>query len=251
MKSLMILRKVALISLGTALLVQLHGCATTEKEEVPQFTADPMAFEYALGKAIELQILIEECTRLDAEFEPVARDAQQAWYSRNWPQVHVADTEYSAKLSSNVIEYNNQELSLVAVKYYNDTRKKVVRSLDASRRSYSNVIARCNTRLGHYSSGIEDIAARNLNADMYLKSLVTEPVPEPYDVPKLSGTMEISYEPGRSQYNIERTMHESQCKDGQILTLRNEWPYEVYGVYCENRKTIFIACVWGNCEVQE
>lgn len=228
-------------------LMQLQSCSTSAPETVaPTFTADPTAFEYAVKQAAEFQIYADECSGLSSQLAAQAQSALNSWNQRNWPQVYIADQNYSKNLESQTILYNGEKISLPAVSLYADIKKSVKMKLDQTRHSHSNIIATCNTKLTGYESGQYDLST-NRNADLYLKSLVTGDVPPAYKVPALTGTLNVLSVPGRSQFNLEKTLQDEGCASARILTLRNEWPHESYGAFCADGKTTFVACEWGEC----
>ena len=232
----------------TASVLLLQGCAS-QKEVAPQFTADPAAFDYAVSEAVIMQLNTSECGKLGGDMSTKANDAASAWYQRNWPQVQVADQNYTQKLASKTIVYNNEKIALPAIKLYSTAEKNIRIQLDQTRHSRSSIMDFCNRKLTGYKDGTLDLS-RNQNADLYLKSLATSPATTPYKIPLLAGSLVTNSNPGRSQFNLEKTMGESGCVNGEILTLRNDWPYEVYGAFCAGDKTVFISCEWGECKAQ-
>lgn len=230
---------------GLAILMQ--SCSSSKKETAaPIFTPDPAAFEYALSKAADVQLYSAECSTLSAEMEGKAKAALESWNQRNWPQTHAADQQYTQKLKDQTIIYNNEKISLPAVNLYAEIQKTIKIKLDQTRHSRTNVIDTCTSRLAAIDAGQYDLS-QNTNADLYLKSLVTEITPPAYKVPTLAGSLNVLSSPGRSQFNLEKTLRESGCESAKILTLRNEWPHESYGAFCPNGKTVFVGCEWGEC----
>jgi len=238
--------KHASLALGLASVVLGSGCAT--KEEEPQFTADPGAFEFAVAEAITLQLYSSVCSEFGEDMEALAKSAADSWYDRNWAQTRAADESYSNSMSSSVVEYNGEEIALSAVRMREDVIEVVYRRLDQTRRTYSSVLQNCTSKLEQYRDGALDLADKDMNADLYLRSLVTGGASSPYVVPRLAGSLRVSRDPGRSQYSIERAMQEWNCANGEILTIGNQWPNEAYGIYCEGGQTIFVSCSWGTCE---
>lgn len=226
----------------------LQGCSAP-KEITPAFTADPAAFEYGVSEAMEMQIYISECGKLGGDTRTQADAAAKSWYERNWPQTQAADIGYSQKLAEHTIVYNEEKIALPALKKYATLEKSVQLRLDQTRHSRSSVVDICTRKINSYKDGSMDLS-RNQNADLYLKSLATSPAIAPYKVPSLTGNLVTNNDPGRSQYNLEKTMSASGCVSSEILTLRNDWPYEVYGAFCADGKTIFVRCEWGECQLQ-
>ena len=235
------------ILLATGALI-LQSCSAP-KEVAPTFTADPAAFDYAVSEAVDMQIYTKECSKLGGDTDTKAKEAAAAWYQRNWPQVQAADKGYSQSLASHTISYNNENIALPAVKLYADKEKNILMRVDQTRHSRSSVQDFCARKMTSYKDGSLDLS-RNKNADLYLKSLATSPAAEPYKIPSLAGNLVTNSNPGRSQFNLEKTMNASNCVNGEIMTLRNDWPYEVYGAFCEGGKTIFVSCEWGECKAQ-
>lgn len=222
----------------------IMGCAT--KEEAPTFTADSAAFDFAVNEAVIMQLYTEKCAAFGDDMADLANEAKLAWNGRNWAQVHVADKMLRESMSENTVKHNGEIIALQTVKMKDEVEEKVARRLDQSRRTYSSVLRNCTIKLEGYRDGL-DLSEKDSNADLYLRSLVAS-TPAVYSVPSLAGSLRILREPGRSQYNIERSLQKWDCANGEILTLVNEWPNEAYGVYCANKKTLFITCSWGDCE---
>jgi len=240
--------KIAALPISLAALSLLQSC--TEKEVVPQFTADPAAFDYAVSETAEMQLYVQECSKLGADLQKMASEAQTAWYQRNWPEAQVADASYSQKLAAQTLTYNNERVALPAIKLYASLEKEIKLRLDQTRHSHSNVVDYCSRKLASYKEGTMDLS-RNKNADLYLKSLASNTASAPFKIPSLSGSLVVNNDPGRSQFNLEKTLNEQGCTDSEILTLRNDWPYEVYGAFCGGSdKTIFVTCEWGECKSQ-
>jgi hypothetical protein len=161
----------------------------------------------------------------------------------------VADANYSQKLAAQTIVYNNEKIALAAIKKYATLEKNIQLRLDQTRHSRSSILDICARKLASYKDGTMDLS-RNANADLYLKSLATGSAVAPHKIPSLAGTLVTNSNPGRSQFNLEKTLQASGCVNGEILTLRNDWPYEVYGAFCADEKSIFVSCEWGECQVQ-
>ena len=229
-----------LIALSTAALL-LGGCAS--KDNAPKFTADPMAFETAMSQAIELEIYSTQCAVFSAETEALAKQAVTEWNKRNWPQVDAADKQYSNQLCDQTFDYNNERIALSAIKFRAEVEKDALRHLDSTRQAHSNIHDICDHRLADFRDGKLDISS---NTNLYLKSLASN-AGEPHRVPTLAGTLELSAKPGRSQYDIEKNLNEWNCQNAEILTLRNDWPHEGYGIFCDSKQTIFVTCEWGEC----
>jgi len=240
--------KIAALSVSLTIMSLLQSC--TEKEVAPQVTADPAAFEYAVSETAEMQLYAQECSKLGGDLQSMALEAQSAWNQRNWPQAQMADIKYSEKLAPQTLTYNNEKVALPAIRLYGALEKEVKLRLDQTRHSHSNVVDYCSRKLASYKEGAMDLS-RNKNADLYLKSLATTSAGAPYKVPSLAGTLAANSNPGRSQFNLEKKLSEQNCGDSEILTLRNDWPYEVYGAFCSgSEKTIFVTCEWGECKTQ-
>jgi len=234
-------------AIGVTALLLLQGCGGP-KELAPQFTADPAAFDYGVSQTAEMQLYTQECGKLGGTLSTSANEARTAWYQRNWPQAHAADVGYSQKLASQTLNYNNETVALPAIKLYAGIEKEILLKLDQTRHSLSSVTDTCNRKLAAYKDGSLDLS-QNKNADLYLKSLASS-APATYKVPSLAGSLQPSSLPGRSQYTLEKTLTEWNCADGEVMTLRNDWPYEVYGAFCTSGKTVFITCEWGECKTQ-
>lgn len=233
------------IAAGLAMLIQ--SCSSSKKEvAAPLFTPDPAAFEYAIGKAMEVQLYAAECSMLSVEMAAKSQAALQSWNQRNWPQTYVADQQYTQKLKDQTIVYNNEKISLPAVNIYAEMQKTIKTKLDQTRHSRSNVVDTCTNRLTAIDTGQYDLS-HNTNADLYLKSLATDNPPSAHKVPTLAGSLNVLSSPGRSQFNLEKTLRENGCESAKILTLRNEWPHESYGAFCANGKAVFVGCEWGEC----
>ena len=140
-------------------------------------------------------------------------------------------------------------ITVRAVKLYAELEKSAKTKLDQNRHSRASIVTLCTKRITGYRDGSLDIA-QNKNADLYLRSLASASSSQPYKVPTLAGTLKPASLPGRSQYNLEKTLLERGCANAEILTLRNEWPYEVYGAFCDNKKSVFVSGEWGECESQ-
>jgi hypothetical protein len=224
------------------------GCA--HKEIAPAFTADPAAFEYAVGEAAKMQLYMEGCTAVDSGLTPQTEEAMTVWYQRNWPQVDVADTSYSQKLADQVITYQGAKIALPAIRLRTNIEKDIQLQLDQTRHTHTTILATCSRRIAGYKDGSFDLSVNNKNADLYLKSLVAPGAAPaaPHTAPLLANNLKVSGTPGRSEYTLEKTLLDLKCGQSEILSLRNEWPYETYGAFCPDGKTVFITCEWGECK---
>jgi len=225
----------------------LQSCA--EPKVAPQFTADPAAFSYAISEAAEMQMYVSECSKLGSDIAQKAAAASSAWNQRNWPQVQAADLAYSQQLSAQVLTYNNEKIALPAIMLHASIEKDVKLRLDQTRHSENSVLDTCTRKMSSYADGSMDLS-REKNFDLYLKSLATSSSDTPYKVPSLAGTLATDSKPGSSQYSLEKTLRDSQCINSEILTLRNESHYEVYGAFCADGKSVFVSCEWGECKIQ-
>lgn len=229
---------------ATAIIVLVSGCSS--KPAAPVFTPDPTAFEYGIKQTAEMQLYVSGCAAVGQDIATLASEAEKSWYERNWAEAQAADEQYSKKFANDIIEYNNEKIALPVVKMYIELARDIARRLDTVHQSHANVAEVCRKRLADYRDGKYDLS-QNQNAGLYLKSLASTPA-APHKIPSLAGSIKTQLVPGRSAYDVERNMADLNCANGEMLTLRNEWPYEGYGIFCDGEKTIFISCEWGECK---
>lgn len=230
--------------LGLSCLLFISGCA--EKEVAPAFYPDPKAYEFALTNAIKVQQYTKHCARIDGALTTLASQAKKRWEQANWPQTQVSDKRYTQKLQGSTVVYNGQTIALPAVKLYLDIEKSVSGQLDRKRQSHSSLVSQCKFQLNNIFSGQLDISKDN-NADLYLKSLVTNTGPA-YKVPSLAAGIDSYLPVGTSHYTASKIIRQSGCQFEETYTLKNERALEDYVVACANNgKIIQVSCELGQC----
>jgi len=230
----------------------LSGCSVTP--DITPSKADlGEAASNIMRRHIELKHLHEACALAGGEAEVYANLIYQQWVDKNWPLVIGADGFNRTQLQQQSLSFNDQTLSLSALKFLAEASRTAQHKVAFINRSRTNRNKSCAQKLKQFDAehdyglpATEDYLITALNS--YASSHPSPPKAGDR-VPTLAGDLDINSLPGRSLYAIERQVRDMPCPSPQIFTFKNKWPLEIYAAFCTQEQRL-ISCEWGNCSAQ-
>jgi hypothetical protein len=238
----------SLIMLAASLLT---ACASDSSKKFSA-TPDPSAFEWALREDITFHTWMSECSKISPELSKQDQQLRADWLKNYWPALAIADQKFNESSNSQRFSYNKEFITLPAVKLLAEQKQKTFNTIHNTKRSTGNQAEYCQRRFDSYANKEAGIGKKTeINRLMYLLELAKtskNPLPATQSLPTAAGSLMPSSEPGSSLYSIEKLIQKNDCANPDVLTLRNEWPHEFYGVYCASKTNLFIACEWGKCK---
>lgn len=223
----------------------LFGCANQDNGAAKP---DSGAFEWAMDQDIRFNTLIDECEKFDSGLVNSAEQLRDQWRKEYWKAINTADYQYNQQQAAKTYTYNNEKISLPATRFMAEHKAAALRELYAQKRLPEKQAAYCQLRMDAYAKKEDGLGVSlHKNKLQYLNELAPKAtMMAPRTVPSLAGSLQPSAA-GPAFYELERQAASNQCKDPQVLTLRNDNHEELYGVYCAGAAGYFVSCEWSTC----
>ncbi len=228
----------------TTSVLLVSACAQQEQKSVSAADLKQESLK-VIAHVIDIQTLLETCRQIGPDAGDSASQAYNAWQQQFWPVVVGADRAYYDLLSASSFEFQERTISLEALNYFSSSHEKA-----QSRHKYLQF---SRGDRGELCAGKMDFSIQSLtlSEDTYQRlaeyGLQHQHPPTPSDrIPTLAGDMRLENTIGRSFYKLEQQLISQGCSNTRILTLKNEWPKELYAAFCDMTGEV-MSCTWGNC----
>jgi hypothetical protein len=234
----------------------LMSCASPLPPPAPEVTVfDPAqrlaAAEYALQQNIRLQAIVDACTKVSDEAQAQALETQKNWWYRNWPMVAAADAEFevhSREYQSRLGEITGQ---LYALRFDLEARTQANETIETNVRRSTRRDRTCLYYLDLYDVGQLDLS-NNEQHHPVLNQMQAEDLRAANSRPRRAPHIHYGFIPqknaGRSLALVEKFVRNEFCVGAQIINIFEQWPRELYGVFCPDVDPIALECEWGRCE---
>ena len=237
----------------------MAGCGSAPvKDPLPAERLD--AAEYAIEKEYMLARLVAHCKSLSAETREHADRVQRQWWADYWPLIDAADKEYRSHVKAEQLKLGEKTGLLSALRYRMELSLKADNMIYRISKHQAYRDRRCVRALDEYSR--EDMALSadplkyahlkflrgfyNQEQDNMYGSKIESPHPVPFIDSKYKAQRNAG---GKSQYLVEKIVTRQLCSNFEILSLMQNGPLEVYGVYCDDQTNRLVTCDWGQCEI--
>lgn len=234
--------------LASVLFSWLAGCAAPEVKPPTDKELDLMA-SAVLAEAVYTDALLSECGSVSPELKSYAQDLREMWRYSHGEALAGADAQYSQALADEVTHYQEQPLSLRAVRFKHRHQNRAATELRLAERSASNRRIVCERRFEELEKTLEEKRYLESERDQLIQEQLVAAADESVsmaEVPTLAADIPRTLEPGRSYREIEKRVEE-QCPDAAPMVIHNDWPHEAYGIYCSEQEQSLLVCEWGEC----
>ncbi len=227
-----------------------YGCASAPY--VPTMDERLDSASYGIYQNIKLQALVNECKIFQGPTLENALASQESWWERNWPYVYAADQEFLADTQKRQAELGADEGLLFALKFVMESEERAAQEAKKVPRASPNEEAMCEHLLGEFKDGKMDFpsSTKHFPVIKYLAEKYPLKNELPYPVPNLKTNYQARATVGKSYYKAENYAAKTWCPRVKILTIKDVWPDELFGAYCDNGAMHLIVCSWGNCNTQ-
>lgn len=232
------------------------GCAAPPPPPPPEvfIYSDDARFaaaEFALQQNIRLQAIVDVCKTIDDGTRNLAISTQRDWWARNWTLVAVADAEFenrTREMQSRLGEITGQ---LYALKFDLEAREQSDQTIEGNVRRSTQRDRTCKFYLDLYANGQLDLP--NNEQHFPVLEQMTSDYPRlasssPRRVPQVAYGYVARKNSGRSLAVVEKFVRREYCMGAQIINIFDQWPKELYGVFCPDFDPKTIACEWGRCQ---
>jgi hypothetical protein len=238
-----------------ALCCFLPGCAAPPPPPEPEpivYSAEQRyaAAEYALQQNIRLQAIVDVCSGIDEKTRALAELTQTQWWDRNWPLVAVADAEFETEMRENQRRLGEITGQLYALKFDLEARQQSNDTIRGNVRRSTQRDRTCGYYLGLYQKGQLDLSV-DMDHFPVLEQMAADyprtANSKPRRVPHVAYGFVAKVNAGRSLVGLERFVRREYCTGAKIINIFDQWPRELYGVFCPEVLPITIECDWGKC----
>ncbi len=228
----------------------LSGCAS--EPFIPTAEESLDSSTYAIYQNIRLQAVVNECKVFRGSVKKTIEMAQESWWERNWPLVYAADQEFLSHTAQRQAKYGEDEGLLYALKYVMESKERAAEEAKRVPRARPNEKEMCQRLADEYTNGDMDLHTNTKHYPVIQYLAEKYPVKQlvPYAVPNIKTTYRAQPKVGKSYYKAESLAAKTWCSRVKILNIKDLWPEEMYGAYCDNGATHLIVCKWGNCTPQ-
>ncbi|MGD8176710.1 hypothetical protein [Marinimicrobium sp. ARAG 43.8] len=242
------------LCLGAVLLV---GCATPTVTPPSEEEKNALA-EASLASAVYTETLLGRCERVGPDLKSLARDLRLMWMTEHGDLLAGADTQYSLSLANETLDYSGHAMALSAVRFLHHHQSRAEKTLRLHERSPENRRLVCERELNNVERELNQplVEQDDTERAALIRRILIAQAERPVtleDVPTLALQIPGQQPPGRS-YRALESRWLSECEDGMLLVIANEWPHEAYGAFCDSSETgapsgpRFVTCEWGECD---
>lgn len=246
------------VCVSSLLLVLLlfSGCASPPppppEPEVTVYTAAQRfaAAEYALQQNIRLQTIVDVCATISDKVRLASVATQKNWWSRNWPLVAVADAEFEAHIRERQSRMGEITGQLYALRFDLEARTQSNETIDGNVRRSTQRDRTCQYYLDIYDKGQLDLSNNPEHYPVLAQIKADYPRvadSQPRRVPHIAYGFVAKKNAGRSLVLVEKFVRHEYCVGAQIINIFDQWPRELYGVFCPDVDPITLECEWGRC----
>ena len=227
----------------------LSGCAV-EPYVPPSADERLSSASFAIYENIRLQAVVNECKIFGGDTEQLATVSQESWWERNWPYIYAADREFALDTVNRQQEYGQDAGLLFGLKFVMDSEAMAASEAAQVSRAVPNEKKMCQRILHKFRDGDKDFvgSTKHFATLQYLKEKYGVGAAVPYKVPVLDTEFRARSKVGKSYYKAEKLASDNWCHHVSMLNLKDQWPKEIYGAYCDNGSMYLITCHWGNCK---
>lgn len=213
----------------------------------PQRKPQEQAIYQTLVEDLTFRKLADHCNSVSKATEQHVWRAQKEWRQRNDVLVEAADFGFAynmINLTGERQETGARYAMGLGFDVVHDAEKKANDIIQAGL-SESD----CFELMAEYKDGKKDFSE---NKDRYamLLSLLQEKKKFGEDVLLEQAALEVkegkSY--SRSSITAQKMAARSICPGAKILTLKSQWPLEIFEASCPDDSYVLIDCKWGNCK---
>lgn len=234
--------------LASVLLTWLAGCAAPEVKPPSDKELDLMAGA-VLAEAVYTDTLLSECGSVSPELKRYGQDLREMWHYSHGEALSGADAQYSQTLADEVTHYQEQPLSLTAIRFKHRHQKRAATELRLGERGANNRRIVCERRFAELEKTLEEKRYLESERDQLIQKQLVAAADDSVsmaEAPTLAADIPRNLEPGRSYREIERRVEE-QCPNAAPMVIHNDWPHEAYGIYCGEQDQSLLVCEWGEC----
>lgn len=247
-------KRLASIMLFSYFLV-IFGCASPPPPPPPApiIYSDNERFassEFALQQNIRLQAIVDVCMTIDEGTRTLASSTQKAWWGRNWAMVAVADAEFEIRIREMQSRLGEITGQLYALKFDLEAREQSNQTIEGNVRRSTQRDRTCKYYLDLYANGQLDLSSNEDHFPVLEQMLADYPrvaSSSPRRVPQIAYGFDAKKNAGRSLAVVEKFVRREYCMGAQILNIFDQWPRELYGVFCPDFDPKTLECEWGRC----
>jgi len=236
--------------------VLLFGLVACASEQVIHYSIEQRytAAQFAIKENIRLQAIADACAQGGENLEGYGKIVQHKWWERNWPYVAVSEKELNTNIKLRQGQNGKIAGQLDAIRFV----------LEAQRDGNEDLVDRivrtnyrekaCERYLDPYHTGAKDLS-KNAALFPILQNIkidhIEETTKQPHPVPKIDSNLKGRRNEGRSLLLVEKIARKRICPLNTVINITNDWPLELYGIYCRTGKQVVVRCDWGNCKEGE